>query len=411
MELTTEQWKQQKKKQRAIFTARQRLPYEVKIRRQEFRAWEFWNEMESQDRCCHVSVGGLDSITLYLWLHSIGIHVPGITVSGIEDRSIQRVHKALGLEIVKSYKSKVTILNEIGFPVISKKIAGRINTLQNPTENNKTVRHAIITGECGAQGHYAKNSRMQLPQKWLKLFGGYENENEGVNYGKPDPDIKISNECCYWLKEKPCDDWAKNHNSAPYLGIMASEGGQREEALIDHGCNYYGKTVTRSAPFAIFMRQDILRLALEMDDWYHNHLALFEQLFHAQPYGKNADGSLKEYVPVPSIVPEIYGEITQRSNGELYTTGAQRTGCSMCGFGIHLEERPHRFDKLRERNYKEWEFWMYRCCTDQKTGEKYGWGRVLDYIGVPWEDVPAVQLNLFDLIEGSEGYERIHRKG
>ena len=395
----TEQWKQQKKKQRAIFTARQRLPYEVKIRRQEFRAWEFWNEMESQDRCCHVSVGGLDSITLYLWLHSIGIHVPGITVSGIEDRSIQRVHKALGLEIVKSYKSKVTILNEIGFPVISKKIAGRINTLQNPTENNKTVRHAIITGECGAQGHYAKNSRMQLPQKWLKLFGGYENENEGVNYGKPDPDIKISNECCYWLKEKPCDDWAKNHNSAPYLGIMASEGGQREEALIDHGCNYYGKTVTRSAPFAIFMRQDILRLALEMDDWYHNHLALFEQLFHAQPYGRNADGSPKEYAPVPSIVPEIYGEITQRSNGELYTTGAQRTGCSMCGFGIHLEERPHRFDKLRERNYKEWEFWMYRCCTDPKTGEKYGWGRVLDYIGVPWEDVPAVQLNLFDAMK------------
>ena len=400
MELTTEQWKQQKKKQRAIFAARQSLPYEVKIRRQEFRAWEFWNEIESQDQCCHVSVGGLDSITLYLWLHSIGIHVPGITVSGIEDRSIQRVHKALGLEIVKSYKSKVTILNEIGFPVISKKIAGRINTLQNPTENNKTVRHAIITGECGAQGHYAKNSRMQLPQKWLKLFGGYENENEGVNYGKPDPDIKISNECCYWLKEKPCDDWAKNHNSAPYLGIMASEGGQREEALIDHGCNYYGKTVTRSAPFAIFMRQDILRLALEMDDWYHAHLALFEQLFHAQPYGRNVDGSLKEYVPVQSIVPEIYGEITQRSNGELYTTGAQRTGCSMCGFGIHLEERPHRFDKLRERNYKEWEFWMYRCCTDPKTGENYGWGRVLDYIGVPWEDVPAVQLNLFDVMKG-----------
>lgn len=63
----------------------------------------------------------------------------------------------------------------------------------------------------------------QLPQKWLRLFGGYENENEGVNYGKPEPDIKISNECCYWLK-KPCDDWAKNHNSSPYLGIMASEG-------------------------------------------------------------------------------------------------------------------------------------------------------------------------------------------
>ena len=75
----------------------------------------------------------------------------GISVSGIEDSSIQKVHKALGLEIVRSYKSKVEVLNEVGFPVISKKIAGRINTLQNPTENNKTVRHAIVTGECGAQ--------------------------------------------------------------------------------------------------------------------------------------------------------------------------------------------------------------------------------------------------------------------
>lgn len=29
---------------------------------------------------------------------------------------------------------------------------------------------------------------------------------------------------------------------------------------------------------------------------------------------------------------------------------------------------------------------MYKCCTDPDTGEKYGWGRVLNYIGVEWED-------------------------
>ena len=29
---------------------------------------------------------------------------------------------------------------------------------------------------------------------------------------------------------------------------------------------------------------------------------------------------------------------------------------------------------------------MYKCCTDLETGEKFGWGRVLDYIGVQWED-------------------------
>ena len=147
------------------------------------------------------------------------------------------------------------------------------------------------------------------------------------------------------------------------------------------------------------MRSDILRLALEMDKWYHAHLDFFEARFHAQPYGRNQDGSLKEYVPLLSIVPEIYGEIVTDPIAVLRTTGAQRTGCSMCGFGIHLEQRPHRFDKLRERNPKEWEFWMYRCCTDPKTGEKYGWGHVLDYIGVEWENPPEVQMTIFDFPE------------
>ena len=52
-----------------------------------------------------------------------------------------------------------------------------------------------------------------------------------------------------------------------------------------------------------------------------------------------------------------------------------------------------------QRNPKAWEFWMYRCCTDKETGEKYGWGRVLDYIGIEWEDIPPVQMTIFDFPE------------
>lgn len=37
-------------------------------------------------------------------------------------------------------------------------------------------------------------------------------------------------------------------------------------------------------------------------------------------------------------------------------------------------------------NPKAWQYWMYDCAEDPVTGEKYGWGRVLDYIGVDWED-------------------------
>lgn len=386
------EWKQKKSEARARMVAMQKLPYDIKKKRAELRAKEFLSEMEDRDKNAHVSVGGLDSITLYIFLKMIGINVPGISVSALEDKSIQKVHKALGLTIIKSYKSKTQVLNEDGFPVISKRIAGKINLLQNPTDKNKTVRHAIITGECGELGHFQKNSRMKLPQKWLKLFGGYENENENVKYQKPN--FKVSNECCYWLKEKPCDDWAKAHQSYPYLGMMASEGGQREEALTDHGCNYYGKTVMRSAPFAPFLRNDILMLAMEANEWYLNNLDLFEQLYYEQPYSKTAEGEIIPYEPVESIIPAIYGEIVTDEVGNLKTTGAQRTGCSMCGFGIHMEERPHRFDQLRVRNEMEWRFYMYECCIDIETNEHYGWGRVLNYIGVPWEDHPAVQMKM-----------------
>ncbi len=60
--------------------------------------------------------------------------------------------------------------------------------------------------------------------------------------------------------------------------------------------------------------------------------------------------------------------------------------CDICGFGIHLEKRPHRFDRLRKEDEKAWYFWMYEVCIDEETGEHYGWGRVLDHIGVKWED-------------------------
>ena len=30
---------------------------------------------------------------------------------------------------------------------------------------------------------------------------------------------------------------------------------------------------------------------------------------------------------------------------------------------------------------------MTRCCVDEE-GKPYGWGKVLDYLGIGWKDVP-----------------------
>ena len=347
-----------------MFRMKQGLPYEAKVKYAASRVREFYDHMEGQ---CFVSVGGLDSITLLMFIRSLHIDVPAVSVSSLEDKSIQKIHKQLGVErLLPAMRDdgwpwrKVDIIREFGYPVLSKEIAGKISHLQHPSENNATFRHAIITGETGEYGGYRKGTRMQLAKKWLELFGGPENENEGVNYQTAP--FLVSDKCCYYLKEKPCNDYAKKSGRKPYVGLMASEGGRRQRTLMLNGCNYYGKTATRSAPFAIFLRQDLLQLALDL------------------------------HVPVP----EIYGEIVRDPDGTLRTTGAQRTGCSMCGFGIQLEKRPHRFDQLYARNPKEWDFWMNRCDTDEN-GNPCGWGRVLDYIGVEWRQEMDGQMHWGDL--------------
>jgi hypothetical protein len=357
----------------ADFMVKMQQPYSFKKKYARIRALEFVNECEKRGLNYHVSVGGLDSITLFIFLRSIGIDAPGISASFLEDPSIQKVHRQLGIERLKPLQrpdgtvwNKTKIIQEFGFPVLSKEIAAKIELLQHPTEKNKTVRHAIITGETGEFGGNRKDSRMKMAQKWLELFGGYENETEGTDYQKPD--FMVSSRCCYYLKERPCDLWAKEHNSVPFLGLMASEGGRRAKSLKINGCNYFGESTIRSAPFAIFQRQDLLQLALDLN------------------------------VPVP----EIYGTIERKEDGTLYTTKAQRTGCSMCGFGIHMEPRPHRFDLLRQNNPKEWEFLMYHLIK-REDGTEYGWGHVLDYIGVEWEDEPWAEIDgQIDLLGGDE---------
>ena len=367
------------------FMQTEKQPYEFKRRYAPIRADEFRRECDKRGLNCHVSVGGLDSIILYIFLKKIcNIDVPGVSASYLEDKSIQRVHRAIGIINVPplkredgTYWSKPKVIQEFGFPVISKEVAAKIELLQNPSEKNKTVRHAIITGETGEYGGWQKDSRMKLNHRWLKLFGGYENENEGCDFQKPD--FLVSSKCCYYLKEKNCDDWGKEHNSVPYLGLMASEGGRRAKSLRMNGCNYFGASTIRSAPFAIFHRQDILTLALEMDEQWRNG---WKEEFHEQLL---REGRITENFVMPdSLIPEIYGTIEKKPDGTLYTTKAQRTGCSMCGFGIHMEKRPHRFDLLYESNPKEWDYLMFHMCKDAD-GNDYGWAKVLEYIGVGWD--------------------------
>lgn len=156
----------------ADFRVKMQQPYEFKVRYAELRAREFADECAKRGKDVHVSVGGLDSITLLVFLREIGIDCPAVSASTLEDKSIQAIHRKLGVEIVRTIKPKVSIIREYGYPVLSKEIAAKIELLQNPTEKNKTVRHAIITGETGEYGGNRTGTRMKLSDKWLQKFGG-----------------------------------------------------------------------------------------------------------------------------------------------------------------------------------------------------------------------------------------------
>ncbi|MBE5846213.1 MAG: hypothetical protein E7300_00875 [Lachnospiraceae bacterium] len=184
-----EEYKRHKLEKHEEMVKKQSVPYAAKVRMAKRRIRQWLEECDAKGFNSHVSVGGLDSITLCALIRSMGYgpeRVPAISASTLEDISIQKVHKELGCIDVKPLKSKVNILQEEGFPILSKKIANKIWTLAHPTEDNKTVRHAIITGECGAQGHFATDSKMQLPKSYLKIFGGLDEEGRKLGYRAPD---------------------------------------------------------------------------------------------------------------------------------------------------------------------------------------------------------------------------------
>lgn len=315
------------------------LPYESNVALAESRVFDWRDTCEQYGRRYAVSVGGLDSITLLAFVRKV-LHedVDGISVSSLEDKTIQAVHKEMHVINIPPLKSKVQVLKEYGYPIISKQTSAKISRLQTPGDTSPIIK-AYMTGEEGAWGGYKTNPRFKIPDKWLKLFGGLYAEFRPDLNCKVAP-FKVSDQCCFWLKEEPARRYQEEHKIWPFLGLMQSEGGRRQYSLRMHGCNYVGESTARSCPFNFFSRQDILQLALDLN----------------------------------VRVPEIYGEIVRDPDGTLRTTKAQRTGCSMCGYGIHLDKRPHHFDLLYETNPQEWRFWMFN----------QGWGEVLDYIGVGW---------------------------
>lgn len=156
-----------------------------------------------------------------------------------------------------------------------------------------------------------KKGSWKLPEKYKFL----------VNSG-----FKISNKCCYYMKKRPFDLYEKNTGRTSMLGTMAADSKMREVSYLQTGCHNY--RTRRSQPIAFWTEKDI---------W---------------EYIKTRD------IPYCSI----------------YDKGFERTGCIYCGFGIHMENSPNRFELLKELYPKHWNYCI----------KKLGLGEILKALDIPY---------------------------
>lgn len=291
---------------------------------------------ERQDDLTYVSFsGGLDSIVL---LHMVR------KVLGDNEPA---VFSNTGLEypeivqFVKQFENITVIRPEMAFNQVIKKYGYPVVSKEVALIVRK-LRHGNLSDRYRNYLLYGdeRGKIGKLSEKWKILI---------------DAPFDSSEQCCNVMKKKPFKKYHKETKRLPFIGVTQDEGFMRERQYSKTGCNVYDSNNPKSQPLGFWTRQDILRYVVE------NKLD----------------------------IASVYGEIKQKGNGEYYTTGEQRTGCMFCMFGCHMEKCPNRFQRMAKTHPQ-----LYNYCIN-----KLEIGKVLDFIGVPYEPEEIKgQLNLFEMV-------------
>lgn len=304
---------------RNFLKQRQSLPLKLKIELSKNRIKQFYEHFDGK---VYVSFsGGKDSTVLLHLVRSLFPEVPAVFVdTGLEYPEVRSFVKSFDNVIILRPEMPFNkVITEYGYPLISKEVAQFI-------EDNRKNPNGYTAKKFDPNSDYIKKygSRFCLA-KW--------------NYLK-NSDIKISSQCCRIMKKTPAKKFEKESGLKPFIATMAAESNLRKQEYIKKGCNSFESKRPASTPLGFWTEQDILQYLVE------NNL----------PYCS------------------VYGEIKQDKNGKYYTTGAKRTGCMFCMFGVHNEKSPNKFELMRETHPK-----LHDYCIN-----KLGCGRVLDFIGVKY---------------------------
>lgn len=180
--------------------------------------------------------GGKDSTAL---LHLARNLFPDIKAAfidtGLEYPEIRDfVKQAENVDWVKPQKTFKQVIDQYGYPVVSKEVAQKINDIR--TTKSDKFRNKRLYGDAKGNG--------KLPEKWKYLI---------------DAPFKISGTCCEALKKRPAKKYEKETGLHAIVGTMAAESYLRKTQWLRGGCNSFSTSRPMSAPMSFWTEEDVLK--------------------------------------------------------------------------------------------------------------------------------------------------------
>lgn len=203
---------------------------------------------------------------------------------------------------IKPKKTFYQVIQEYGWPIISKEQSRYIADVRNENVSDRT-KNIRLNGSI--------KGRYKIAEKWKPLIKS---------------DFKISNRCCDVMKKNPLHKYQRESGKKGIVATMADESQMRFEQYMRGDCNQYTAKYPISKPMSFWNEQDVLQY-------------------------------IKRYnLPIASV----YGDVVEE-NCKLRTTGVHRTGCMFCMYGVHLEQIGQtRFDKMKQTHPKQYDYIMHK---------------------------------------------------
>lgn len=238
------------------------------------------------------------------------------------------------IKYLDSQKSNNTILTDrqtIPYACYMADMLGIDRRINKQNEKYKSLQMGVIPS-----GSEYRLRRLNGELKDSK--GNYSQFNQEKYKFFLDAPFEISDMCCDVMKKKPAHDYEKQTGRRPIMATMASESTMRTQKWLKDGCNAFNVTRPHSNPMSFWTEQDVLLYIKENNlpicSVYGEVVTDYESMGQCENQMSFAD----------------FG-IFDKERPLLKTTGCQRTGCVLCGFGCHLEKES-RFLRLKETHPK-----------------------------------------------------------